>query len=133
MGRKIEYLLDTHTFLWAAMTPDKLGKQSRAIIEKNSSMLYLSAASLYEIQNKYRLGKLPGLDDFMMNILNVISEFGCRDIPIHKEAALLAARFEWNNRDPFDRIIAAQAKIQDLLLITNDRKLQELPLIETIW
>ncbi|MDR3305910.1 MAG: hypothetical protein LBS85_07820 [Clostridiales Family XIII bacterium] len=69
----------------------------------------------------------------MMNILDITSEFGCRDLPIRRDAALLAAQFEWDNRDPFDRILAAQAKTQDLLLITNDKKLQTLPLIETVW
>jgi PIN domain nuclease of toxin-antitoxin system len=133
MGREVEYLLDTHTFLWAVMTPDKLGEISRKIIEENSSKLFLSAVSFYEIQNKYRLGKLPGFGDFMMNILDITSEFGCRDLPIHRDAALLAAKFEWDNRDPFDRILAAQAKTQDLLLITNDKKLQMLSLIETVW
>ena len=59
----VDYLLDTHIFLWAVRGSDKLSKTARKIVEDVNVKVYISAVSAYEIMNKYRIGKLPEFED----------------------------------------------------------------------
>jgi PIN domain nuclease of toxin-antitoxin system len=128
-----KYLLDTHTFLWAVQEPDKLGPASREIIENVDSEIYVSAISAFEIANKYRIGKLPGYAHVVENYPYIVLKLMAAELPICTAHAFFAAKFEWEHRDPFDRILAAQASMEDMMLITNDAVLQSLSWISTLW
>jgi PIN domain nuclease of toxin-antitoxin system len=127
------FLLDTHAFLWAARNPSRLGKRALAIIEDPSQRLYLSAVSAYEITNKHRLGKLDGFDDIIANYSQVARQLGALDLPINFSHAYQAGRMDWPHRDPFDRILATQAAMEHLTLITNDLSLRAYSFVETVW
>jgi len=129
----VGYLLDTHAFLWAVCDSRRLSESARKIVSDTDAPLFLSAASAYEITNKHRIGKLPGYAHIAENYLEVLSKFGAEELPISTKHAHYAGEFEWDHRDPFDRILAAQAFLDNLTLITNDPAFRFLPWITFLW
>jgi PIN domain nuclease of toxin-antitoxin system len=127
------YLLDTSAFLRAGQVPDKLGKRARTIIEQPDLPLYLSSISAYEVTNKHRLGKLGGFELLVENYTEVARRLGTIDLPVSLAHTYLAGSMDWQHRDPFDRILVAQAALENLTIITNDAQLQNHPWIETVW
>jgi PIN domain nuclease of toxin-antitoxin system len=97
---------------------------ARKLIEDVSNEILVSAASLYEISLKVRLGKLPKAADFESDlILNIENRLGYTLLPIEPESMMRAARFEGQHGDPFDRMIAAQAIQHHLPVLSADPKL----------
>ena len=105
----IKYLLDTHTFLWAVRESHKLSENAHKIVTNKSIQKFVSAVSAYEIMNKYRLGKLQDYMNVAENYFYVLNEFGASKLPINEQHTYFAGKFEWGHRDPFDRLLAAQA------------------------
>ena len=128
------YLLDTHILLWATRWADidRLSEEVRNTIEEPGNVLYVSSISVYEIANKYRLGKMAEYAKVAENIPSAIKELGAEELPVTMEHAEKAGALDWEHRDPFDRILASQALTDGLTLITNDRVLIDCPLIETL-
>ncbi len=118
------YLLDTHTLLFALYEPFRLSAQAQKAIEDARSTLYVSSASAWEIATKHRLGKLgaPDLDiePLLLDYAGQLRRLGAADLPITSAHALLAGSFEAGHKDPFDRILAAQARLENLTLISKD-------------
>ena len=112
----MSYLLDTHIFLWVIGAPEKLSSQVRALITDGRNTIYLSAASVWEIAIKRKLGKLKSPDD----IDKIADLKNFRKLHINFQHAECAAALPEYHRDPFDRMLIAQAKIHDLQLITSD-------------
>jgi PIN domain nuclease of toxin-antitoxin system len=130
----VEYLLDTHTFLWAVCEEgSKLSEDARKTIENAESKLLLSSASAYEIMYKHRIGKLPGFAHIAENYFDILSKFGIYELPVNTKHAHYAGKIEWNHRDPFDRLLAAQASIDNLTFITNDPAFQQLSWVTVLW
>ena len=129
----IGYLLDTHTFLWAAHDETKLSDTVEKTIKDKNSKICISAVSAFEIMNKYRLGKLPKYAYLAENYFEVLSEFGADEILISSRHTHFAGKFDWSHRDPFDRLLAAQAYTEDLILITNDLAFDSLPWLNILW
>ncbi|WP_087134425.1 type II toxin-antitoxin system VapC family toxin [Micrococcus lylae] len=113
-------LLDTHAFIWAVNDPGRLGAQSRGVLEDASVDLFVSAASAWEVATKSRLGKLPGADAWLPQWDVQVARLGARPLPVDSGHALLAGGLDWTHRDPFDRMLAAQAMRDGLVLITRD-------------
>jgi len=129
----IRYLLDTHTFLWAVSESHKLGVAGKQIMTENKEQIYVSAISAYEIMNKYRLGKLPEYESIAKNYLDILHAFGAKELSVTSQHTNLAGKIDWTHRDPFDRILAAQASIEELTLITNDSAFVTLPWVSVLW
>ncbi|MDR0885675.1 MAG: type II toxin-antitoxin system VapC family toxin [Clostridiales Family XIII bacterium] len=129
----MNYLLDTHALLWSVQEDDKLSKKARAVIENKENRLYVSAISAFEIANKFRIGKLPQYEHVVENYVQIVQKLGASDLPITAEQGHFAAKFEWHHRDPFDRIIAAQASIENMILISCDEVFHTLPWVEVLW
>jgi len=129
----IGYLLDTHTFLWAVRGSPNLSDTAAKIIENINMQIYVSAVSAYEIMNKHRIGKLPEFDDVANDYFNFVKRLGVDSLPISDQHAHFAGKFEWAHRDPFDRLLAAQASADNLTLITNDPAFEQLPWITILW
>jgi PIN domain nuclease of toxin-antitoxin system len=111
-------LLDTHVWLWAVTNPERLNSASRDAIESATELVF-SVASLWEIAIKHAAGKLRlelTLGEFRASIARMHSA----ELTIHSEHAMLAARLPPHHRDPFDRMLVAQAKVEDLTLATAD-------------
>ena len=116
-------LLDTHTLVWAKISPEKLSRQAAEIMAQPLNVVFVSAASAWEIATKVRLGKLPGLERLERDFLEIMEQSGYTLLPIDVANALRAARFTAPHRDPFDRMIAAQALAMDIPVLSKDPKL----------
>ncbi|HEX3941999.1 MAG TPA: type II toxin-antitoxin system VapC family toxin [Acidobacteriaceae bacterium] len=125
-------LLDTHALLWAVLSPSSLSRKASAIVADEENVVLVSAASAWEIATKVRLGKLPGAEVLERGLLDVIEDAGYTSLPIDVESALRAGRLAGEHRDPFDRMIAAQALVSDLPVLSTDTKLDSFG-IRRIW
>jgi len=112
-------LLDTHLLLWALAQPDKLSAATRKQI--TGAEVYISAASLWEISIKVGLGKLAADPD---QILDAIEPAGFMLLPVTAEHAVKVAKLPALHKDPFDRMLAAQASVEPMILLTNDEALR---------
>ncbi len=128
----MRHLLDSHTFLWLAHNSSSLSRQARAAISDADNILYLSLASVWELQIKAQLGKL----EFKKPLVEIIREqqnanrielfpialahiFGLSDLPSH-------------HQDPFDRMLIAQARHENIAILTKDPQIARYP-VSVIW
>lgn len=123
----MKLLLDTHILLWAVLEPDKLNRGLREALENPATQLLISAASAWEIATKWRLGKLPGAGVVVESFQRAIDGLGAIECPILSSESLLAGSWTVPHRDPFDRILAAQASLRDLTLATTDGAFHQFP------
>jgi len=116
-------LLDTRALLWAAFRKDLLSAHARQLIEAPANEILVSAASAWEIATKYRLGKLPFARVLVEDFVPRVAAAGYVLLSISAEHALRAGRLPADHKDPFDRMLAAQAIDEDLPLLSNDEQL----------
>lgn len=114
-------LLDTHTLLWSFNAAPSLSSRARRLIEDGGNEILVSAASAWEIATKVRLGKLPTGEELIADFEGYLAQLGCDALPISLEHALRAGRLPGEHRDPFDRMLIAQAQTEDLPIVSNDR------------
>ena len=119
--------------LWALTDPTRLGPTTRDVIANRSSRLVVSAVSAWEISTKHRLGKLPQADVLLGGYGKHLDRLGAIRLSVAEDHALLAGRLDWNHRDPFDRMLAAQAMIESLVIITSDPAFAGCPGVPTLW
>jgi PIN domain nuclease of toxin-antitoxin system len=119
----VRVLLDTHTLIWAKISPASLSRQVAEIMADPLNDIFVSAATAWEIATKVRLGKLPGADSLERDFLKTIEDSGYTLLPIDAESALRAGRLIADHGDPFDRMIAAQALAMDIPVLSTDTKL----------
>lgn len=113
-------LLDTHAYLWWLTDDRRLGRTARAAIGSPPSVVHVSAASIWEIGIQAALGRLAlG----RLDVVEAIDESGFETLPITPAHALAAARLPRHHDDPFDRMLVAQARVEDLTLVTRDAAL----------
>ena len=125
-------LLDTHTVLWATLSPDFLSPTAARIIADERNTILVSAASAWEIATKVRLGKLQNAEEFEKEFLNVMTIAGYELRSITTADALRAGRLPSKHGDPFDRMLAAQALADDIPIISIDDKLDTFG-VRRIW
>ena len=118
-------LLDTHAFLWAVMEPGRLAKAARAVLEDEETEVIVSAASAWEIATKYRLGKLPGAARVVDDYPAAIHGLRARQLPVTAAHALKAGSYPQPHADAFDRMLAAQAEIEGLTIVSRDTALEQ--------
>lgn len=112
-------LLDTHALLWSIGAPDKLSPRAKEAIVDGANVVYVSAASVWEIAIKRASGKLRAPDD----LLDQIFEPGFLELPITAVHAERAGTLPPLHRDPFDRMLVAQASCERLTIVTTDARL----------
>ena len=125
-------LLDTHTIVWSTLRSPKLSPAATAIIEDPANHLLISAASAWEIATKVRIGKFLEAMPLEAAFPNLPSLTGFEFVDLTVETALLAGRLLGKHKDPFDRMIAAQALTLDIPIISIDTKLDVLG-VRHIW
>ena len=116
----MRYLLDTHALLWFVSGDPAMSERARALVASEKHTILASAASAWEIATKHRLGKLPGAQLLATNFVNAVTGLGFELLPITAEAAQLAGGWAVAHRDPFDRMLAAQSRLEPAALVTND-------------
>ena len=114
-------LLDTHVLIWALENNPTLSKAAVDCIVDGSNMVFVSAASVWEINIKMTMGKLEAPD----NLLEEIRLHRFTPLPMTLEHAQLAGRLPDIHKDPFDRMLVAQAMIEKLTLATRDKFIDE--------
>lgn len=113
-------LLDTHALLWWLDGDLRLPAVARAAIADPQSRVFVSAATAWEITTKHRLGKLPDAADVARDVAACIAAQGFHELPISVSDGERVGRLPGPHRDPFDRMIVAQAIGADLALVSNE-------------
>ena len=116
-------LLDTHTFLWWITDMPKLSQTARELISDGHNTIYWSAASSWEVSIKYALGRLPLPEAPEIFLPSEIAQNRVEPLPIIDLHSFRAGQLPRHHRDPFDRMLVAQAQVESLVLLTNDQKL----------
>ena len=111
-------LLDTHTFLWWLAGNMRLSMKGRLAIEDAGSDVIVSAASAWEITTKHRIGKLPEASAVAQDVAGAIASQGFEELPVTVADAERAGRLPGPHRDPFDRMLIAQAIRRDLTILS---------------
>jgi len=117
----MKLLLDTHILLWAAAEPSRLSVRASELIVDADNTLWFSTASLWEISIKNALGR----PDFVVDarrLLRLLLANGYRELAVSSEHALMTGHLPSLHRDPFDRMLIAQAQVEGLQLLTSDRQ-----------
>ena len=113
-------LLDTHALLWWLDGDRRLTRRARTAITDEDNVIFVSAASAWEITTKARLGKLPGADAVAADVVGAVASQGFSSLDITMRHAQRAGRLPGSHRDPFDRMLIAQAQLEDLTLVSNE-------------
>jgi len=121
----MKYLLDTNVFLWGLTAEHKLNFSAQGILKSSASELYFSAAGSWEIAIKYALGDLPLPKPPSEYIPYALRIWAVRALDITHEHALRAGELPVHHRDPFDRLLIAQALSEQMTLLSADRVLQQ--------
>jgi len=129
----VRFLLDTHALLWALAEPQRLSARAAALIKSPTNEVVVSAASAWEIATKFRLGRLPGAGPIVAGFAAHLATLRAEDLPIRSIHALRAGSFVLEHRDPFDRMLAAQAMLEGVPLLTDDPAFSAFPELETLW
>ena len=113
-------LLDTHTLLWWLDGDPSLSPAAQEAITDEASEIFVSAASSWEIATKYRLGKLPGAATVATGVAACLAAQGFTELPITVAEGQKAGSLPGTHRDPFDRMLVAQALAEDYTLVSRD-------------
>ena len=122
----MKLLLDTHLLLWAAGQPERLSREARQLIEDQSNELLLSTASLWEVVIKRGLGR----DDFKVDprlLRRGLLDNGYSELPITSEHVVAIDTLPPIHKDPFDRVLVAQALVEGITLLTTDAVVASYP------
>ena len=116
----MDLLLDTHTFIWWSEDNRRLSPVARRTIEDEENQAFISAASAWEIATKHRLGKLPEAAALTLDIPEAIARQSFDELTVSVADAARAGALPGPNRDPFDRMLIAQALGRNLVLVSNE-------------
>ena len=122
----MKLLLDTHVLLWAAGAPQHLSSSARSLLENPENLLLFSAASLWEITIKNGLGRA----DFQVNarvLRRSLIDNGYGELPITSAHAVAVDSLPPLHKDPFDRLLVAQATVEGIVLLTADTAVTQYP------
>jgi PIN domain nuclease of toxin-antitoxin system len=117
----LNLLLDTHAFLWWIAGDTALSRPARAAVGDDNNAVFVSAASAWEIATKFRLGKLPGVAAIAADLAAVFDAQGFNPLPITLIHGQVAGSLPGPLRDPFDRMLIAQAMLDSMVLVSNEQ------------
>jgi PIN domain nuclease of toxin-antitoxin system len=117
----VQLLLDTHAFLWWLAGDDTLSAAARAAISDEGNGIFVSAASAWEITTKHRIGKLPDVAAIVADLDGAVADQGFTGLPISLHHGQVAGALPGPHRDPFDRMLIAQAMLENLVIVSNEQ------------
>lgn len=127
------YLLDTHTLFWLDTEPQRLSIWALKIVKSPAVPIYASSVNAWELSIKYRLGKLPNAKTLLNSYHSSLARYGFIDLEFNSHHALAEGSLQSIHKDPFDRALVAQARVENLTLVTNDKVIQSFAEIKTTW
>ncbi len=113
-------LLDTHALLWWLLGDARLAPPAHDAIADEESVVLVSAATAWEIATRTRIAKLPDAEALAQNLAAVVEANGFRSLPISLEHGQRAGSLPGPHKDPFDRMLVAQAQAENLILVSNE-------------
>jgi len=119
----VRLLLDTHCWLWYLLTPEKLNPEAQEILRDPDNEVFFSTASAWEIVVKFALGKLDLPQPPSEYVPDRLEVLGYQELPIRQDHVLRIESLPSHHRDPFDRVLIAQAQVESLQFMTADRVL----------
>lgn len=128
----MKYLLDTGVWLWSLWEPERISRRGRAILADLSQDVFLSAVTSWEVAIKSAAGKLHLPEAPGTYVPRRMADQGLRPLPVSHQHALAVFGLPDHHHDPFDRLLIAQANLEDMILITADRMVQKYP-VEILW
>ncbi|WP_425148101.1 type II toxin-antitoxin system VapC family toxin [Deinococcus sp.] len=120
-------LLDTHIFVWLLTGDARLASSLVTILRAPEHELWVSAASIWELALKFQTGKLPGAAPILQDPQAITTRMGAKLLSIAARHAVTAGTLTWSHRDPFDRMLVAQANVEQLRLVTEDASIRAFP------
>jgi PIN domain nuclease of toxin-antitoxin system len=126
------YLLDSHVLLWWWFDPGRLSREVRLVLINPTSEVFVSAASIWELSLKHHQGKLPELAAVIDDLPGLLQADGFQRLAMSISHGLRAGGYSQPHRDPFDRMLAAQAELERLVLISADQQLANFP-CQSLW
>lgn len=125
-------LLDTHAVLWSVLDDPRLSRTARAVLAGAGSEILISAVSIFEITLKHHIGKLQKAAPFARDHARMLAELAWTPLPVSIEHASLAGSLDISHKDPFDRLLIAQARIEGVPLVSNEKLFDQFG-IKRIW
>ena len=125
-------LLDTHTFIWLDSSPDQLSADAQDILHDPNNDLLLSIVSVWEVQIKAQLARLDLRGDLAGIIREQQESNGIELLPITLSHILALSELPPHHRDPFDRLLISQARVEDVILVTKDENITKYP-VNVLW
>ena len=116
----MQLLLDTHALIWWLAGAPALSARARMAIADDANEIFVSAASAWEIATKHRIGKLPDLTAVIADFSAVVADQGFKPLSISLRHGQTAGSLPGPHRDPFDRMLIAQAMLDNLVLVSNE-------------
>lgn len=128
----VAVLLDTSTLLWSLLEPDKLSALALTTIEDPDTVVLVSSASAWELSIKHKLGKLSSASRVLENFTSHLKRLQADVLTITPEHAITAGALPLHHRDPFDRMLVAQAQLEGVAIVTNDELIAQYQ-VEGVW
>ena len=128
----MKYLLDTHAFLWFVLDDKRISTAAKSIIEDSQNIIYFSAASAWEMAIKSKLARLKIEGEFESFVIDQLSVNSFVPLSITISHSLYTERLPQIHKDPFDRILIAQSKLEDLPLISKDETIRDYQ-VTMVW
>lgn len=128
----MKLLLDTHALLWWLEEHPSLSETAAGAIARPDNVVYVSAVSSMEVATKFRVGKLPHVARLIENFDGALAGEGFVELPINIEDGLRAGGLEFAHKDPFDRLLIAQALRESLTLVSNEQLFDQTG-VERLW
>lgn len=125
-------LLDTQAFIWAIAAPERLSERARLAMHDEVNEVFVSAATAWEIAIKARTGRIGVAGDPQFFVPEQMKANGFSPLPVTISHALKVGDLPMIHKDPFDRLLVAQASVEDLGLVTADPQVRKYP-VDTIW
>ena len=126
-------LLDTHTFIWWSCNPDKLPNTLLDLLRNPMHTLFLSTASTWEVQIKIGIGKISFTEEWEKIVRREIENNSFQIMPVSLEHTFTLKTLPSLHKDPFDRMLIAQALTENFTIATNDSFIKQYPGIQTVW
>jgi PIN domain nuclease of toxin-antitoxin system len=131
-AKPLSLLLDTHALLWWLADPEQLSSEAHAAIADPQNAVFASAASAWELAATTRLGKLTIAEPLLQELPALLGAQGFELLPVEFSHGLRAGTYTQAHRDPFDRLLAAQAELERLTLVSLDQALLDFP-CQLLW
>ncbi len=128
----MKLILDTSALLWVLLTPANLSATAARLLGDAANLLFVSVASLWEITIKVGIGKLAIPNSDIEEVIANLAAFRIRVLPIRSEDLKALQALPPHHKDPFDRIIVAQAQVEGIPIVTTDQRIQQYA-VRVLW